>query len=93
MNSSDPRLLTFSSAGRGWLARVLFGALGLMAAVAAFFFLTVALVAGALLVLVLAVRWWWALRRIRAQQQASAALEGEYTVLRDSEARPQRLER
>jgi predicted lipid-binding transport protein (Tim44 family) len=84
MNPRDPLLLTYSgSSGRTWLARILVTTVGLVLAVVAFFFLTVALVVGALLVAIIAVRVWWALRRIRSEQQASAALEGEYTIVRD----------
>jgi hypothetical protein len=87
MNPRDPLLLTYSGGtGRNWLARVLVTTLGLVLAVTAFFFLTVALVVGTLLVAIIAVRWWWAMRRIRAQQEASAALEGEYTVVREGDA-------
>ena len=87
MNPREPLLLTFSGP-RGWLARVGVTLVGLAVAVAAFFFLTLVLLIGACVATVIAVRWWWALRRIRSEQAASAALEGEYTVLRETGARP-----
>jgi predicted lipid-binding transport protein (Tim44 family) len=84
MNSRDPLLLTYSGGvARNWLGRVLVTALGLLLAVTAFFFLTVALVVGTLLVAIIAVRVWWVMRRVRAQREASAALEGDYTVVKD----------
>jgi hypothetical protein len=86
MNSREPLLLTFSGP-RSWLGRVAVTLVGLTLAVAAFFFLTLALIAGTVLLGVLAVRWWWALRRIRSEQAAAAALDGEYTVIRDAELR------
>lgn len=89
MNPRDPFLLTHSGAGRNWLSRALVTtlglALGLALAVVAFFFLTVALVVGTLLAAVIAVRVWWVLRRARAQREAAAALEGEYSVVRDGD--------
>jgi NhaP-type Na+/H+ or K+/H+ antiporter len=87
MNPREPLLLTFSGS-RGWLTRVVITLVGLALGVAAFFFLTVALLIGTCLAAVVAVRWWWVLRRIRSEQAASAALEGEYRVVRDSELRP-----
>jgi predicted lipid-binding transport protein (Tim44 family) len=87
MNPRDPLLLTHSgSVGRNWLARILVTTVGIVLAVLAFFFLTVALVVGTLLVAIIAVRVWWALRRVRSAQQASAALEGEYTIVKDRDA-------
>jgi predicted lipid-binding transport protein (Tim44 family) len=84
----DPLLLTYSgSTGHNWLARVLITAAGLFVAVTAFFFLTVALVVGALVVAIIAVRVWWVMRRIRAQQEASGPLEGDYTIVKESDAR------
>jgi predicted lipid-binding transport protein (Tim44 family) len=76
----NPRL-TFQGRSGGWLQRVLLAALGAVLVVAAFFFLTVALIAGAFLALAIGIRWWWIMRRLRAQAQATAALEGEYTVV------------
>jgi hypothetical protein len=88
MNPKDPLLLTYSgSGGRNWLARVLVTAAGLVVAVAAFFFLTVALVVGALIVAIIAVRVWWVMRRIRAQREAAGPLEGDYTIVKDGDAR------
>jgi hypothetical protein len=74
MNPREPLLLTFSGP-RGWLARVGVTLVGLAVAVAAFFFLTLVLLIGACVAAVIAVRWW-------------CALEGEYTVLRETGARP-----
>ena len=84
MNSREPLRLTFSGP-RNWLGRVAVTLVGLTLAVVAFFFLTLALMAGAVLLGVFAVRWWWVLRRVRSEQAASAALEGEYIVVRDGE--------
>jgi hypothetical protein len=87
MNPRDPLLLAYSGrGGSSWVARVLVTTLGLVLAVTAFFFITVALVVGTLLVAVIAVRWWWIMRRIRARQAATAALEGEYTIVRDGDS-------
>ena len=89
MNPREPFLLTYSSSGRSWLARVLVTTLGLVLAVGlavtAFFFLTVALVVGTFLVTIIVVRWWWLMRRLRARQQATAALEGEYSRVSDGD--------
>jgi predicted lipid-binding transport protein (Tim44 family) len=68
-------------------------ALGLALAVAAFFFLTVALVVGTVLAAVIAVRVWWVLRRVRAQREAAAALEGEYSVVGEGDAHGRSSER
>jgi predicted lipid-binding transport protein (Tim44 family) len=86
MNPREPLLLTYTGGGRNWLSRVLVTALGLVVAVTAFFFLTVALVVGTLLVAIIAVRVWWVMRRVRAQREASAALDGEYTIVKDADA-------
>ena len=89
----QPRLLTFKARSATWLQRALLTVLGAGLVVLAFFFLTVALVAGALLALAIAVRFWWLMRRVRAEREASAALEGEYTVVEKAgphEHRPRR---
>lgn len=82
----NPRMLAYQGRTGGWLQRILLALLGLVIVVAAFFFLTVAIVAGALLALVVGVRVWWIMRRLRKQAQASAALEGEFTVVERAEA-------
>jgi predicted lipid-binding transport protein (Tim44 family) len=82
----NDRLLGYQGRTGGWLQRILLALLGLVILVAGFFFLTVALVAGAFLALAIGVRIWWTLRRLRKQAQASAALEGEYTVVERAEA-------
>jgi predicted lipid-binding transport protein (Tim44 family) len=90
MNPREPLLLTWSGGGRNWLARVLVTTLGVVVAiglaVTAFFFLTVALVVGTFLVAIIAVRWWWMMRRLRARQQVTGPLEGEYTRVRDADS-------
>jgi len=92
-DGSTPRTLTFHGAGKGWLQRALITVLGAGLFVLAFFFVTLAVVVGALLALVIAVRWWWLMRRLRAKQEASAPLEGHYTVLKDDAGPDRRLER
>ena len=87
----NSRLLGYQGRTGGWLQRIVLALLGLLILVAGFFFLTVALVAGAFVALAIGVRIWWTLRRLRKQAQASAALEGEYTVV--ERARPERHER
>ena len=86
MTPRDPLLLTYSGAGRSWLARVLVTTVGLVLAVTAFFFLTVALVVGTLLVAIIALRVWWIMRRIRSQQAAAGPLEGEYMRVSDGDS-------
>lgn len=77
----EPRLLSYQTRSTNWLQRALLTVLGAGVAILAFFFLTVALIAGSILALAIAVRWWWYMRRVRAERRASAALEGEYTVI------------
>lgn len=77
----NERLLGYQGRTGSWLQRIGFALLGLVILVAGFFFLTVALVAGALVALAIGIRIWWTLRRLRKQAQASAALEGEFTVV------------
>ena len=76
----DPRLLTFQTRG-GWLQRTLLALAALSLAVVAFFFIAIAVIAAAFIALAIGVRWWWMLRRLRARQKATEALEGEYTVV------------
>lgn len=82
----NPRMLGYQGRSGGWLQRALLAVIGAVLVIAAFFFLTVALVAGAFLALGVAVRWWWIMRRLRAEAKASAALEGEYTVVERAES-------
>jgi hypothetical protein len=78
-NDRSPLLLF--ARRRTWPQRVLLTLLGAAFVMSALFFITVALIAGAVLALGLALRWWWIVRRLRAAQNASAPLEGQYTVL------------
>ena len=80
MNESGDRLLTFEGRS-GWLQRALFGLAAVGLAIVAFFFITIALITAAFIALAIGARLWWALRRLRAQAKASAAIEGEYTVV------------
>lgn len=88
----DPRLATHPVRRTGWVQRALLAVLGVTLAVTAFFFLVFALVAAALLALGIGIRFWWAVRKMRAQAQASAPLEGEYIVVERSDT-THRLER
>jgi hypothetical protein len=76
-----PRLTSLTQRGRSWLARTMLVLAGVVVLLVGFFFLTVALVAGSVLAAAVALRWWWVMRRIRAQRQRSAPLDGEYTVI------------
>lgn len=78
-------LLTYPSAGRGWVQRALLTLVGAAVLVLAFFFITIALIAGSLLAIGVALRWWWIVRRLRAAHRAAAPLEAEYTVLEHDE--------
>ena len=75
-----------------WPQRLLIAALGMGLAIAAFFFLVFALVAGAIVATVLGIRFWWVMRKLRAQAENTAALEGEYTVI-ERDGSVERLER
>jgi predicted lipid-binding transport protein (Tim44 family) len=86
-----PRLTSPTHGSRSWLARTMLILAGAAVLLVGFFFLTVALVAGSLLAAVIALRWWWVMRRLRAERQRSAPLDGEYTVI-DSVG-SQRIER
>ena len=88
----DPRLLTSPRPRAGWLQRALLAVLAAGLAITAFFFLVVALIAGAFLALAVGIRFWWVLRKLREQAKASAALEGEYTVVERADT-GHRLER
>ena len=79
----DQRLLTFEARG-GWLQRVLLALAAAALAIVAFFFITIALITAAFIALAIGLRWWWVLRRLRAEAKASAALEGEYTVIENA---------
>ena len=79
----DRRLLTVESRG-GWFQRALFALAAAGLAIVAFFFITIALIAAAFIALAIGVRWWWVLRRLRAEAKASAAIEGEYTVIENA---------
>jgi len=81
-----------SARGGGWLQRALLAALAAVLLLVAFFFLTVALIVGGFLAAAIGLRWWWLTRKLRARGKASAAIEGEYTVLERTDPR-QRLER
>jgi hypothetical protein len=76
----NPRLAAFGPRG-GLIQRALIAVVAISLAVIATIFLTVALIAGAFIALAIGVRWWWALRKLRQQAKATAALEGEYTVV------------
>lgn len=86
-NPKLPPLLASPAGIRGWLQRAGVALFAITVIVLGFFFLTIALVAGALLAAVIAIRFWWIMRKIRAAQQATAPLEGEYTI-----AEPHRVE-
>ena len=88
----DPRLLMPPRPRASWLQRALLAVLGAALAVTAFFFLVFALVAGAILALGIGIRFWWVLRKLRQQAQATAPLEGEYTVVERADT-GHRLER
>ena len=88
----DPRLSNYPGRRTSWLQRAVLAVLAAALAVTAFFFLVFALIAGALIALAVGIRFWWVLRRLRAQAQASAALEGEYTVI-EREGSGRQLER
>lgn len=83
--SRDPRLLTFHARG-SWFQRALLALASVALAIVAFFFLTIALIAAAFIALAIGVRWWWTLRRLRSEAKASAAIEGEYTVIEKAPA-------
>ena len=87
----DPRLPGWSARGT-WVQRALIGVVAISLAIVATVFLTVALIAGAFIALAIGVRFWWTLRKLRKQAQASAALEGEYTVVDRSDT-AERIER
>jgi predicted lipid-binding transport protein (Tim44 family) len=91
-DGGTPRALVFRGTGANWLQRVLLTVVGAGLLVVAFFFVTLALIAGALLALIIGVRWWWLMRRLRAEREASAPLEGQYTVLEDTAEPGRRLE-
>lgn len=76
----EQRRLTFETRG-GWLQRVVLALAGVSLAILAFFFITVAVIAAAFIALVIGIRLWWVMRRLRARAKATAALEGEYTVV------------
>ena len=88
----DPRLPNYPGRRTSWLQRAVLAVLGAALAVTAFFFLVFALIAGALIALGVGIRFWWVLRKVREQAKASAALEGEYTVI-EREDSGRRLER
>ena len=75
-----------------WMQRALIAVIAVSLAIVAAFFLTVALIAGAFIALAIGVRFWWTLRKLRRQAKATAALEGEYTVVERADT-PERLER
>ena len=76
----NPRLPGPGGLG-GWLQRALIAVVAISLAIVATFFLTVALIVGAFIALAIGLRFWWTLRKLRKQARASAALEGEYTVV------------
>ena len=75
------RLISATHRGRGLLARTMLVVAGAVVLLVGFFFFTVALIAGSLLAAAIALRWWWVVRRIRAERERSAPLDGEYTVI------------
>ena len=87
----NPRLSGPSVLG-GWLQRTVIAVAAVSLAIVATVFLTLALIVGAFIALAVGERWWWKLRKIREQVKASAALEGEYTVIERADT-PERLER
>jgi hypothetical protein len=87
MNVNGRPLLTYPSAGRGWVQRALLTLSAAAVLVVGFFFITIALIAGSLLAIGIALRWWWIVRRLRAAHHAAAPLEAEYTVLEHDETK------
>ncbi len=88
----DPRVLAGPARHASWVKRVLLTAVAAALAVTAFFFLMLAIAAAALVALGIGIRFWWILRKLRKQERASAALEGEYTVVERADT-ARRLER
>ena len=76
-----------------WITRALLATTGVVIVVGAFFFLTIALIAGAILAAALALRFWWVMRKVRRNMQASAPLEGDYTVVPSRQITRETVER
>jgi hypothetical protein len=81
MQSYDNPRLPGSTGPGAWVQRALIAIVAVSLAIVATVFVTVALIAGALIALAIGVRFWWTLRKLRQQAKATAALEGEYTVV------------